>query len=231
MNQGFTLMELLVASAIGLGILSVVVVNITHSSALSNRAVSQQQNLEALFHTVDTIKSDLTRCGMRLQEAAAEFSIKPFSAKENGFILKFGISGCSLASPATSGDGHIEISGDDFARKRKSILIYSLANRVFECNEISQVAGNRLEMKTPLQNPFPENSAVVVLREIELRFYPRTHQLKRRLDNGYFQPLLENVTDFASTYFPESRSVLYRLEINHREQVRGYIFLNNLVEP
>lgn len=231
MNQGFTLMELLVASAIGIGILAVMIVNIAHSSTLSGRVISQQQNLEALFHTVDTIKSDLSRCGMRLQEAAAEFPIEPFQTQENGFALKYGISCSALTSPAVMGDSHIEINGDDFARKRKGVLIYSISHGVHEFNEIRGLAGNRLEMKKPLTNTYPENSSVVILKEVKMRFYPRTHQLKRRLDNGYFQPLLDNVTDFASTYYPESRSVLYRLEINHREQVRGYIFLNNTESP
>jgi len=231
MNQGFTLMELLVASAIGIGILSVVIVNIAHSSALSSRVVSQQQNLEALFHTVDTIKSDLSRCGMRMQEAAAEFAIESFQTQENGFALRYGISSSELTKPAVKGDSHIEISADDFARKRKAVLIYSISQGVFEFNKIDSVAGNQLKMKKPLADNYPENSPVVILKEIQLRHYPRTHQLKRRLDSGYFQPLIENVTDFASTYYPESRSVLYRLEINHREQVRGYIFLNNTVVP
>jgi len=231
MNQGFTLLELLVASAIGIGILSIVIVNMAHSSSLSSRVVSQQQNLEALFHTVDTIKSDLSRCGMRMQEAAAEFPIESFQPQDNGFALRYGVSSCALTTATHKGDTSVEINGDDFARKRKCILIYSITLGAFEFNEIQSVSGNRLQVKKPLEHAYPASSPVIILKEIWLRFYARTGQLKRRLDKGHFQPLIDNVTDFASSYFPESRSVLYRLEINHREQVRGYIFLNNMVDP
>ena len=31
------------------------------------------------------------------------------------------------------------------------------------------------------------------------------------------------------TFFPDANSVLYRIEVNKKEQVRGYIFLLNLV--
>ena len=36
------------------------------------------------------------------------------------------------------------------------------------------------------------------------------------------------VTDFSVTYFPESNSVLYRIELDGKEQIRGYIFLMNM---
>jgi hypothetical protein len=37
--------------------------------------------------------------------------------------------------------------------------------------------------------------------------------------------LLQEVTDFQVTFFPEANSILYRIEINGKEQIRGYIFL------
>ena len=37
-----------------------------------------------------------------------------------------------------------------------------------------------------------------------------------------------SLTDFFISFFDDSKSVLYRLEINNREQVRGYIFLKSL---
>lgn len=231
MNQGFTILELLVASAISIGILSIVIVNIAHSSSLSGKLVSQQQSLEALFHTVDTIKSDLSKCGMRMQEAAEKFSLEAFQPGEDGFAVQFGISSSVLMESAPGGAVDIETTGDDFARPRKKVLLYSIEKSVFEFNEIQSVSGNRVTLKKALNHTYPETSPLVIIKEVRLRFYSRTGQLKRRLDNGNFQPLMDNVTDFASTYFPESRSVLYRIEINNREQVRGYIFLNNLVKP
>lgn len=231
MNQGFTLFEVLVATAIGIGILSIVIVNIAHSSTLSEKLISNQQNLESLFHTVDTIKSDLSRCGMRMQEAMEKFPIQPFIHESKGFTLRYGISNCRILENAPVGTDTIAIPGDDFARKRKLVLLYSLAESVYEFNEILSVTGNQIRLKRPLENDYPGSSELIILKEIRMRYYPLTCQLKRKLDLGYYQPLIENVTDFASTYFPESNSLLYRLEVNRREQVRGYVFLPNLVSP
>jgi hypothetical protein len=72
---------------------------------------------------------------------------------------------------------------------------------------------------------------VLVLKEIEYRYFEKQAQLKRKVDRGHFQPLVDRVSDFFVSFFPESQSVLYRIEVNNREQIRGYIFLKNMVVP
>jgi len=86
-------------------------------------------------------------------------------------------------------------------------------------------------LKNPLQNDFPANSPVLVLKKVEYKFYSAQRLLKRKTDKGNFQPLLEEVSDFYVTFFPDANSVLYRIEVNKKEQIRGYIFLLNLVQP
>ena len=40
--------------------------------------------------------------------------------------------------------------------------------------------------------------------------------------------ILDKVTDFYLKFFPESKSILYRIELGN-EQIRGYVFLSNLI--
>lgn len=40
--------------------------------------------------------------------------------------------------------------------------------------------------------------------------------------------MILDVTDFKVTFFPEAKSVLYRIKLDGKEQIRGYIFLQNL---
>jgi hypothetical protein len=68
------------------------------------------------------------------------------------------------------------------------------------------------------------------LKEVEYKHYAEQNILKRKVNKGYFQPLIEGVTDFYVKFFPESCSVLYRIEVNKKEQIRGYIFLTNMVK-
>jgi hypothetical protein len=52
--------------------------------------------------------------------------------------------------------------------------------------------------------------------------------LERQVNMGRISTLLGEVSDFYVTYFPDANSVLYRIEVNKKEQIRGYIFLLNL---
>jgi hypothetical protein len=59
-------------------------------------------------------------------------------------------------------------------------------------------------------------------------FDPEEKTLSRRINPKRSETILEGVTDFYVIHFPESRSVLYRIEVNGRENIRGYIFMVNL---
>jgi hypothetical protein len=67
------------------------------------------------------------------------------------------------------------------------------------------------------------------VQKVEYRFDPERKTLSRRVNRKKVERVLEGVTDFYVTFFPESKSVLYRVEISKKENIRGYIFLVNMV--
>ena len=85
MNNGFSILELLVVLAISFTIFGMVISNISEGITVSRKVTTRHQLLESLFFTVDTIKNDLTKCGMRLQEAASMFNLKLFTHTQSGF--------------------------------------------------------------------------------------------------------------------------------------------------
>jgi hypothetical protein len=109
-------------------------------------------------------------------------------------------------------------------------LIYDPEYRNYEVNEIRAVEGDRLILETGLQHDYPKNSSLVVLRDVEYRHFAEQNILRRKVNKGYFKPLIKDVTDFYVKFFPESCSVLYRVEIEKKEQIRGYIFMENIKE-
>ena len=65
---------------------------------------------------------------------------------------------------------------------------------------------------------------------IEYRFDQTAHTLSRTVPDpsgqrGEPQILLDGVTDFFVAYFPESPSILYRIELKNKSQVRGYLMI------
>ena len=194
----------------------------------SKKVTNSQERLEAIFHTVDTIKSDLNKCGMRLQEARQLCAITPFTSAAGSFTCTYGLADEPLLENAVKGQQSLKIAANEFFKKDKAILIYDLTSQAWEMNEIKSRLAGALVLKNPLQNDYPINSMVVALKKVEYKFYPAQRVLKRKADKGNFQPLLEEVSDFYVTYFPDANSVLYRIEVNKKEQIRGYIFLLNL---
>lgn len=230
MIKGFGLLEVFVALTLSLVILSLVIASITDSSRIAKKVTDNQQVMESIFHTVDTIRSDLTKCGMRLHEVETHFNVSLFENSESSFKLIYGLQSECLEEDSYRGNNIVTIHKNDYFKKRKAVLIYNTDSSSFEFNEIEAVDGNVLILVNRLRNDYVKNSNIVVLKQVEYRLYDKQSVLKRKLDNGYFQPITENVSDFTVTFFPESNSVYYRIEVNRREQIMGYIFLTNMVK-
>lgn len=229
MIKGFGILEMVIALSLGLGVLTVIIAHSAETGKVAKKITGNQERLEAIFHTVDTIKSDLSKCGMRLQEARQFFTISCFASAAGSFRCDYGLADELLLENAACGQQTLKVAQNDFFKKDKAVLIYNLAAGVWEFNEIRECLGGALVLKNALQNDFSRNSPVVVMKKVEYKYYPAQHALKRKADKGNFQPLLEEVSDFYVTFFPEANSVLYRIEVNKKEQIRGYIFLLNLV--
>ncbi len=231
MIKGFSLLEMIVALSLGLGILTIVLTNISTTGQQAKKVLTSQERLEGIFHAVDTIKSDLNKCGMRLQEAAQLTPFPLFEYGADGFKLTFGLSAEPLLLNAAAGAGCVQINPNDFFTKNRKIVIYNPDRGIVEFNEIVQSNKGMIRLKKNLESDFQVASIAVVLKEVEYRYYPAQQALKRKADRGNFQPLLEEVSDFFVTFFPDSKAVLYRIEVNKKEQIRGYIFLSNMVQP
>ena len=89
------------------------------------------------------------------------------------------------------------------------------------------------ESKRPLIESGPDYFSVRYkkkkVRKVEYRFDQEQKKLTRRVNRNKAETVLDGVTDFYINYFQESKSVLYRIEMNGKEQIRGYIFLINMV--
>lgn len=230
MIKGFSLVEMLVVLALLCMLSTMVISHMVGANRCSQKIINNQQRMEAIFHTVDSIRSDLTKCGMKLREASNRFGIPLFEHSTQSFKVLYGTGEEPLLADCWKGAKEILINRNDFFSKQKEIIIYDAERGNYEFNLISGVSGNRLLLTYNLQNDYGQNSMAVVLKYVEYKIYPAEKVLKRKVNNGYFQPLLEEVTDFYVKFYPESIAVLYRFEINKKEQLRGYIFLSQMVE-
>lgn len=229
MIKGFSLLEVIIALTIGLGILVFVISNVSESTTHVKRVITNQERLESIFHTIEMIRSDLTKCGMRLAEGIPFFDFNLFENTESSFKVTYGLVNEMLIKDSKQYETGVTVDRNGYFQKGKKIVIYDPGTKACETNEIKALLGDRLILLNPLQNDYPKNSSVIVLKEVEYKHYLDQSTLKRKVNKGYFQPLIEEVTDFYVKYFPEAYSVFYRIEVNNKEQIMGYIFMTNMV--
>jgi prepilin-type N-terminal cleavage/methylation domain-containing protein len=228
MIKGFSLLEVLVALSVSLGVLGLVLTNIGQSMRHSRKVIDNQQKLESIFHTMEMIKSDLTKCGMRLQEAARFFNFPLFENNGYSFKVTYGLEDEALLSGAAAGANTLNLNRNEFFQKKKKVVIFDPGTGAYEIKKIAAISGDQITLTDVLQNPYPKNAIAVALKEVEYKLYSSQNTLKRKVNTGYFQPLVEEVTNFQVTFYPESLTVLYMIEVGSKEQLRGYIYLKHM---
>ena len=154
MIKGFSLLEVIVALTIGFGILVFVISNVSESTSHAKRIIGSQEKMESIFHTVEMIRSDLTKCGMRLLEPAKFLGFPLFVNSDYSFKVIYGIETEMLNNDAKVSDTAINVNRNDFFTKGKKIVIYDPDNRNYEINEIQAVDGDQLILLTALQDIF-----------------------------------------------------------------------------
>jgi type II secretory pathway component PulJ len=232
MLRGFSVLEFIIVLAISMSVLTIVITSIGGSTGVSKQLIGHQQKMESICHTIEMLKSDLTKCGMRLQEAASIFNLSLFEYSSYRFKVTYGLGNENLIMNAQCGDTVIHIERNDFFNRGKKMMIFEPHQFKYEVQVIESRRGDTLTLADGLQNDYSTNAIVVALKEVEYKLYSQqeTQSLKRKVNRGYFQPLLENVTDFYVCFYPEANSVFYRIELGKKEQIRGYIFLTNMME-
>jgi hypothetical protein len=69
-------------------------------------------------------------------------------------------------------------------------VIYDPDIRKYEVNEICAVEGDQLILVTGLQDDYPKNSSLVVLKEVGYKHYHEQNILKRKVNKGNFKPII-----------------------------------------
>ncbi len=227
MNKGFTLLEFTISLSLTLGLLSVLLTTILESSKNFKKESQRQEKLEALFFTIDLIKFDVQNCGSFLQDLEHKLSLIETDQKSYLKLL-MGTKLSQLKESAAAGTKSLLLEANHNLKKGDQIFIFD--NQRFFSRQIAKVNRAEIILDQTLTENLPPQSYVVATKAVEYRFYKKEKILKRRVNNGIFQPVLENITDFFCSHLKNSNAILYRLEINGKQQVRNFLFLPNLTK-
>jgi prepilin-type N-terminal cleavage/methylation domain-containing protein len=231
MNEGFSLLEFMVAMTISLMLLTLIVGQASLLGQRSPKIIEKQDRLEALFNTVDFFKSDMNACGQRLQEAQAFLNTLCLDTLPHRLTLRLGVASETITEMLPAREQTLRLTTPDEFSSGREVLIYDPASKIFEWARIREKRKDTLQMEVPLKQDYLPGSRLVAIKTIAYQHDVEKQTLSRKVDRAPFQPMLEQVKDFYFTFFPESTSMLYQIALSTGEQVRGYISLINLVKP
>lgn len=196
----------------------------TTSNILSN------ENSIKIFKNVEKIRYDLTHCAKLLIDISHFLDFPFLQYNDYSFKVVYGIQSETINTDSLKGSNTLILKNavNKFFKKGKSLLIYDEGKKIFQLNSIKSVDENRLTLDENLTDDFPESSGIIVLKEVECKYFPEKNALKRKVNNGAYLHFFEEVTEFFFKFFPESCSVLYRIELKKTEQIRGHVFLTNM---
>lgn len=160
-----------------------------------------------------------------------KLNLPRFQGSNDSFEATYGLADLLTVSEGIKGRTDIEIpvwESHHFA-KSKRILIYNVEQGRSEINSTIRYENGTLYMQNELSNYYACNSIIIVLQTAKYLYDSKRLTLKRRVDDGKYTDLMGGVSEFFVTHFPEANSVLYRIEVEEKKQIRGYIFLLNLV--
>jgi hypothetical protein len=195
-----------------------------------NSTLTENLNaVEPIFDTVDRFKMDFSKCGRFMKEVEQHLNIKLFEYSENHIKCMYGLQKETTKEQLFKGDKTLNIPRPDYFSKGKTLLIYNIFNKTAEFNSVKSVKGNSITLSKQLQNDYPQGSFIVVLRQVEYKFFPMREVLKKRVDNGAFLTVTQRVTGLSIIRFENSKNVFFGIELNGKVQVNGCIFLKELV--
>lgn len=184
--------------------------------------------MKSLFHTADRFKADFSKCGEKMTEVEKYFDIKLFDYSENRIKCTYGLRKKTIENNISKGENIFRMDNLDYFSKGRKVLIYSIDNLIYEFNTIDEIMGNCLVLSRGLQHDYPEGATIVVIREIEYKYYPIREILKRRIDRGRFQTITRKVTFLSIFYHEHSKLVRYWVKVKKAE-LKSYVLLWDMV--
>ncbi len=189
-----------------------------------------QDVMQTLFFAMDAIRWNLKNCGEGLTKPFNCFDLTAFEYSDQEMKLTRGLRPNVLTEDATQNSKVLQLFGkldSNEYREGMDIFIYDIEGRkkVYEFNTIKALDNRSIILSKKLKNDFSQGADVIPLKVVQFKFYEKERLLKMRTGKQPWRVLAESATDFHITFFSEEKSVLYRIEIRNKEQLRGYVFL------
>lgn len=228
-KSGFTLVECLIGMALGL----FVVLSSLEFLGLAQKAFfrlkAREEAGQGALAALDKMRIDLLHAGQGLSGEMALGLVEAARATDEELRTTSCEKALALAGEARAGDTRLLlVSTADIAAGQEICLCAGIAGEV---RTVARVERGAAILAEPLEREYsPATTAVSLLESVAYFLDGRTHVLRRRVNAGSAQPLLENAAAATWQCDTAARLVRVRLELNVQGATthETTVFLKNL---
>lgn len=166
---------------------------------------------------LDRARIDIREAGRGLIHAARLGLISGISANETGFVIACLEKETLPAASLAAGDTFVPLAEtDDFAAGREICLLSPDGG---EAGAIAAVGEGGVKLASPLRRAYPNGDSVLLLvRKVEIFWDQDDKILRRRVDAGSAQPLVEGVAGFTCRLDSTAKTLGLAIRLDGREE-------------
>jgi prepilin-type N-terminal cleavage/methylation domain-containing protein len=227
-RKGFTLVECLIGMALSLVVIAAGLEVFSLAQGVFSRLKEREEAGQAALAAIDRMRIDLLHAGLGLAAETALGLVEAVRATDNELRTTSLEKRLALAADGGPGDTRILLkSAADIAAGQEVVLRDGMAGEV---RTVAGVDRGAIVLDGPLAAAYPMDTASVSLLE-NVRYFldgPR-RVLRRRVNAGSAQPVLESVSAAIWRHDPEAFLVRVRLElgIEGAQPHEATVFLKN----
>ena len=193
----------MIESLLGLTLFLLIVLSTLEFFGMTKKAFFKLRDTqlaqESAWAALDKIRADLLQAGQGLIEPARFGIVKGVESSEGALVLTSRAKSAALTSDALAGSSTIDVDDTDDFLPGKTMCLFDKYKG--EVQEVSSAETHRLTLAAPLVNSYSkEEGAVLLLQRTTYYLDSAKSTLRRKVNSGSAQPLLEGVSSFASGY-------------------------------
>lgn len=210
---GFTLVELLVGLTLSLFVILTGVEFFGLARRVFVRLKEREEADQAALAALDRMRIDLLHAGRGLAKETAAGLVEPVRADESALATTALERELGLAAPVPAGASRLALfSTADIARGQMVVLFQSGTGEV---RIVAAVDGDSVVLDGPLERSYdPAAATAALLENVAYHLDRDAGVLRRRVNGGAAQPVLERTARAAWSFDPSSHLVRVRLELD-----------------
>jgi prepilin-type N-terminal cleavage/methylation domain-containing protein len=198
-RQGFSLIESLLA----LTLFSMIVLSTLEFFGMTKKTFFKLRDTqlaqESAWAALDKIRTDLLQAGQGLIEPLRFGIVKGIEFTDGAMVLTSRAKSVALSSDALAGSSTIDIDDADDFLPGKTMCLFDKDKG--EAQEVGSAGTHRLTLTAPLVHSYSkEESVVLLLHRTAYYLDAGRSTLRRKVNSGIPQPLLDGVLSYASGY-------------------------------